>query len=552
MVLRFSAAFALLLLSSGCTPFTDYVRNGFKVGPNYHKPPAPVAKQWIDARDQRLSTETADLSKWWAVFNDPILNNLICDAYHQNLTLRQAGYRVLFARAQRAIAVGELFPQIQTAMGSYTRDAVSTETSSTPAAAAFKRFFQEWTFGFNLAWELDFWGRFRRAVEQATDTLDGAVENYDAALVTLLGDVASAYVQLRTIEKQIEFTRANAELQRQTLVITRARFQGGKGVITELDVDQALSNLAQTEAQIPQLEIQLRQVINQLCILMGIPPEDLAARLGKGSIPVAPETAAVGIPADLLRRRPDVRAAERQAAADSAAIGIAESDFYPHILLNATFSYEAQHFNRLFRPSAFAGSFGPQFTWAILNYGRILNNVRAQVATFQADVANYQNTVLTAAQDVENGIVTFLKAQEEAKFLQQSVDAANRAVTVALAQYQGGTTTFTTLALVEQNLVVQQNLLAQAQGSISLGLIQIYRALGGGWQIRLTDCISSPVQPPAGSSTTPPAAPGSTTPELPAPRPAGPPAPAPPVPSPPRQTFQDASPSARFGAPVGQ
>jgi outer membrane protein TolC len=230
--------------------------------------------------------------------------------------------------------------------------------------------------------------------------------------------------------------------------------------------------------------------------LLGIPPEDLAARLGARPIPSAPAAVVAGIPADLLRRRPDVRRAERQVAADSAAIGIAESEFYPHLVLSGTFGYSAEHFSRLFRPSAFQGSFGPHFTWDILNYGRILNNVRAQSATFQADVAAYQNTVLTASQDVENGLVTFLKAQEEVKYLEESVTAANKAVTVAIAQYQGGTITFTTLALLQQNLVVQQDLLAQAQGSIALGLIQVYRALGGGWQIRLTDCVANqqPVQ----------------------------------------------------------
>src|SRR5207245_2686127 len=196
----------------------------------------------------------------------------------------------------------------------------------------------------------------------------------DAVLVTLLGDVASNYVQLRTFEQRIEYTRANVELQRETLKIVEARFKAG--TTTKLDVAQALSTLEQTEAQIPELEISLRLANNQLCILLGIPPEELRARLGAAPIPTAPAEVAAGIPADLLRRRPDVRRAERQAAAQSAEIGVAEADFYPHISITGSIGYSAEQFKNLFRTTALAGTIGPSFQWNILNYGRILNNVR--------------------------------------------------------------------------------------------------------------------------------------------------------------------------------
>jgi NodT family efflux transporter outer membrane factor (OMF) lipoprotein len=538
------ALVAMLLPLAGCTPFTEYVHNGFKVGPNFGRPPAPVAKNWIDASDKRVRSESDDLSKWWAVFQDPVLDSLICDAYRQNLTLRQAGFKVLMARAQRGIAIGELFPQTQTATGDWTRNATSIEDANRQFGVTnFRRFFPQWDLGFNLSWELDFWGRFRRTIEQAGANLDVSVENYDGALVTLLGDVATDYVQIRTLEKQIEFTRANAELQLKTLIIAKARFKGGTA--TELDVDQAQSNLSQTESQVPQLEITLRQTNNALCILLGIPPEDLNARLGKKAIPVVSPDVAVGIPADLLRRRPDVLSAERQAAADAAAIGIAEADFYPHLSLSGTFGYSAAHFNRLFRPTAFEGSFGPQFSWEILNYGRILNNVRAEQALFQSDVAAYQNTVLSAAQDVENSLATFLKSQEQVKFLAESVDAAEKAVVVALAQYQGGTVNFNTVALVEQNLVTQQNLLAQAQGNIALGLISVYRALGGGWQIRINGCEATTTTA-ATTTTTAPGVPEPSVPPAAAPGvsgPSAPPAAAPGVPGP------SAPPAAAPGVP---
>jgi NodT family efflux transporter outer membrane factor (OMF) lipoprotein len=482
---RVAGFLATCALGVGCTTLSEYVNNGFKVGPNYGRPPAPVERDWIDATDVRVRKESDDLSKWWTVFNDPVLDSLICFAYNQNLTLREAGFRVLEARAQLAIDVGNLFPQTQTATGSYTRNVLSKKTANSRIATG-KRWFQQWDLGFNLSWEIDFWGRFRRAVEADAATLDSSVENFDDALVTLLGDVATSYTQLRTFEQRIGYTKQNVELQRNTLKIVEGRFKAG--TTNELDVVQARSTLEQTEAQIPELEIALRQAGNQLCILLGIPPEDLETRLGRGAIPSAAPEVAIGIPADLLRRRPDIRRAERQAAAQSALIGVAEAEFLPHIAINGTIGFAAEHFKDLFQERALMGNVGPTFTWNILNYGRILNNVRLQDARFQELVATYQNTVLSAAQDVENGLVTFLKAQQRTKLQTASVADAERAVKIALAQYTAGTIDLTTVTLLQQNLVGLQDTLAQAQGEIATGLIQVYRALGGGWQIRLTGC----------------------------------------------------------------
>jgi NodT family efflux transporter outer membrane factor (OMF) lipoprotein len=476
---------ALTLPACGCTSPLEYVTNGFKVGPNYGRPPAPVAQDWIDAADVRVRKQSDDLSQWWTVFNDPVLDRLICFAYRQNLTLREAGFRVLEARAQLGIAVGNFFPQTQDAFGGYTRTGLSRQVASSGLIKG-PRFFSQWDFGFNLAWEIDFWGRFRRAIESADATLDASVEDYDDVLVTLLSDVATNYVQMRTTELRIKYLDDNVDLQRKTVKVIEGRRD--VGVAKELDVDQARSILAQTQAQIPQLEITLRQTTNQLCILLGIPPEELRAKLGPAGIPNAPTDVAVGIPADLLRRRPDVRRQERLAAAQSAQIGVAEADFYPHISILGTIGYSASEFNHLFRSSAFNGTVGPSFEWNILNYGRILNNVRFQDAKFQELVALYQDTVLKAGQEAENGLVTFLKGQEFAKLQGESVDYANKAVKVVLAQYEIGTVDITQLIQIELNLVVQQDTLALAQGQIPAGLIQVYKALGGGWQIRLNGC----------------------------------------------------------------
>jgi NodT family efflux transporter outer membrane factor (OMF) lipoprotein len=501
----------LALAVCGCTTLHEYIDNCFKVGPNYKRPPAPVAARWIDANDVRVRSVTEDTSRWWKVFNDPFLNALILTAYEQNLTLREAGFRVLEARAQWAIAVGTIFPQTQQMGGSFAQQGLSVEVANRGFVP--ERWYPQWNYGFTLAWELDFWGRFRRAIESAEDNLNGFVENYDDVLVTLLSDVASTYVQLRTFEQQLVYVRANVELQRQSLGIAQTRFKDG--ATSELDPDQAQSTLSQTEAQIPQLEIQIRQANNQLCILLGIPPEDLTARLGTRAIPTAPPDVAVGMPADLLRRRPDVRRQERFAAAQCAQIGVAEAEFYPAISINGSLGWSAKQFGDLFNSKAFEGGIGPAFQWPILNYGRILNNVRGQEAHFQELVASYQNTVLRAQEEVENGIVQFLQSQRAVQYLTESVAADERAVKVVLAQYKAGLVDFNRVSVVEQNLVVQQNQLAQAQGAIALGLIQVYRGLGGGWQIR---CEKEP-PPDTAATPGPQHAPATTQEVLPQPQP---------------------------------
>lgn len=505
----------------GCTSPMEYVHNCFKVGPNYHEPPAPVANDWVESDDPRVHRDPADLVGWWKVFNDPVLNDLEETAYRQNLNLRQAAFRVLEARAQRCIAIGELFPQSQFLSGSQTWNAESLKTAN--GAFITKRFFDQWNLGFSMAWELDFWGRFRRQIETDTDLVEASTEDYDNVLVTLLADVATNYVTVRTTQLRIKFARENAALQRKTFQVAQLRFKGG--TVRDLDVAQAGAVVTQTEAVIPELEITLKQAQNQLCTLLGIPPEDLLRKLGPGDIPKAPPDVALGIPADLLRRRPDVRQAERQAAAQSAQIGVAEADFYPAISLSGTLTYSAEKFKNLFDSKAYGGTVGPSFHWDILNYGRILSNVRLQDARFQELIAVYQQSVLNAQQDVENGLATFLKGQEHARLQGQSVEYSTRAVNLINTLFEGGLVDIIQVTQLQLILVQAQDVLAQAQGEIPTGLIQVYRALGGGWQIRLedsgpplhtfahsrpsgdgqADCVSETGPPPPATAAKPPA-----------------------------------------------
>lgn len=475
---------------SGCTSFNDYVSNGLKVGPNYLRPGAAVSEGWIDAADKRIVSEPVDMSHWWSVFNDPVLEDLVSQSEQQNLTLREAGFRILQARAVRDFQAGNLFPQSQTMNGGYSRIEVSKQNANT--AFIPQRFYSQHQVGFNLAWELDFWGRFRRAIEAAEAELDASVEEYDAVLVTLQGDIAATYVEIRMLERELQLVRANVKLQQETLDYAEQRAKGG--LTSDLDLFQAQSNLAQTTALVPQFEADLRYATNRLCVLLGIPPSAVTERLGQAPIPSAPAQIAVGIPAELLSRRPDIRRAERLAAAQCARIGIATADLYPRISIFGAIGSSAEFFPDLLKGPSFYGSIGPSYQWNILNYGRLKNAIRVQDARFQELVTDYQQSVLLAAEEAENGMVRFLKAQDRTASLAASVKASEQAVELALTQYRGGLVDFNRVSLLELNLVQQQDLLAQAQAQIALGLIDLYRALGGGWEHRLNvdDYYSEP------------------------------------------------------------
>jgi NodT family efflux transporter outer membrane factor (OMF) lipoprotein len=472
---------AMFLSVSGCTCPDAYIRNCFKVGPNPCVPAGATAPNWIDEGDVRAREDCAQVEQWWTVFQDPVLDQLIVNAYSQNLSLREAGFRVLEARAQLRITGGNLFPQSQTAFGAYQRGAASLVTND--SSGVDNQFFNDSALGFNLSWELDFWGRFRRAVTAAEHSLQASCANYNQVLVTLLGDVASNYVQVRTLQQRIEYVRLNVELQKSVLDVAEKHLKAGRENAA-LECHQARSTLAQTESQIPQLKVAMRQACDRLCILLGRPPIALERELGVSPIPAVPATVAIGIPAELLRRRPDVQRAERLAFAQGERIGIAEAELYPAFAINGTVGVESENVSQLFTSRALTGNVGPVFQWNILNYGRIRNNMRMQDARFQALVAAYQETVLRANAEAEDGLATFLRAQERTVMLDNSVASARQAADLITKQHRGGKAgIFNQMMLIEQNLVQQQDLQAQSHGEIAQGLIQVYRALGGGWQV---------------------------------------------------------------------
>ncbi len=338
------------------------------------------------------------------------------------------------------------------------------------------------------AWELDFWGKFRRGVESADAAYLASIASYDQVLVSLLGDVAATYIGIRTTEALIGIAHENIRKQEDSLKIAQAKFNAGGA--SELDVFQAKQVLEETQSAIPQLDIQLAQGRNALCVLLGIPPQQLGSLLARSrGIPTPPRMIAVGIPADLVRRLPNIRAAELAALAQSAKIGVAESELFPAISITGTFGGSASTANghnlgQAFTSKGIAYAAGPAFQWNILNSGQITNNVRLQDATLQQLLFDYQNAVLAAEQQVDNGIATFVYSRTQAEYLRRSAADANSSLIAAKAQFQSGLKTFTDVLIAEQNLFGAQTAWVVARGNVSLGATTIYRSLGGGWQIR--------------------------------------------------------------------
>ena len=463
---------------------------GCMIGPDFVKPDAPIEDVWTQEQDPRIKTEAADFREWWTVFNDPVLNNLIEMAYGQNLDLQIAGLRILEARAQLGVAIGSQFPQTQELNSSAKMTQLGQNNPNQEAA---DKFYYDYQVGFDAAWELDFWGRFRRGVESANASLYSSYTSYDDILVSLIAEVARTYTQVRIFEQRIVYARQNVKIQEKALEISTARYKDGED--SELDAAQAKALLKSTQANIPQFQAGERQAKNALAILLGLPPVEIQAILGPPKdIPSAPLEVSVGIPADLLRRRPDIRRAEFDAAAQSARIGIAKADLLPRISLTGTFGFRTSvqggsrsnnaTFADLFSANSITYGLGPEVQWPILNYGRIINDVRTEDARFQQLVVDYKNTVLQALQEVEDGMVGFLRAQEQRELLAESVKSYQRSVDLALLRYTEGLSNYQRVIDPQRSLTEQQDLLAQAEGAVATNLIATYKALGGGWELR--------------------------------------------------------------------
>ena len=461
------------------------------VGPDYVKPIVPEPVKWLESDKTEIKTAEMDFSRWWTVFKDPVLNRLVNAAYQQNLPLQIAGVRILEARAQMGIAVGFQYPQTQRVGGEATVNQISDRA---PNARTSDKYFYDYQTGFDAAWELDVWGKFRRAVQSQAANLELTIASYDDVLVSLTAEVARTYLIMRTTEERLEVARENVKIQGRSLQIAEVRFKAG--AVTELDVTQARSLLRGTEATIPLLESDLRQSKNALAILLGKLPGDIDNMLGgSGLIPQVPGEVAVGIPAELMRRRPDIRAAERALAAQSSLIGVAKADLYPQFTLfgsiglqatNKTsgFSNNKSTFTDLFDNDSLTYFAGPSINWNLFQYGRITNQVRVEDARFQELMVNYESTVLQASQEVEDAMVSFLRSKEAVMFLAEAVQASKRSVDLSLIQYREGLVDYQRVLDTQRFLTEQQDDLVFTAGTVVTSLVGMYKALGGGWEIR--------------------------------------------------------------------
>jgi NodT family efflux transporter outer membrane factor (OMF) lipoprotein len=463
---------------------------GCVVGPQYVKPDVPANPDWSEKADPRLATGSAPDSTWWKVFNDPTLDQLVETALRQNLSLQVAGLRIMEARARLGLAVGRRYPQVQEVFASATAVGLSEHG---PTGALVPSNYWDYQVGFDAAWEADLWGKYRQDVRAEAGNYLATVADYDDVLVSLTAEVARTYAVIRTFEALIEYAGANVALQEEGLRIAEARFR--HGATSELDVAQATTLLESTRESIPQLQTGLQQAENALSTLLGQPTGAVRSLLSTSSgIPSAPAQVAVGIPADMLRRRPDVRSAELSAVSQCARIGVAKADLYPRLTLFGTIGTQTtsgagglsghSSFSDLFGANSLFYAFTPQLVLPIFNYGRIENNVRIQDARFQQLLVGYQDTVLRAAQEAEDAMIAFLRAQEAAAFARKASTAAARSVELASIQYREGAVDYQRVLDAQRTLLQEQNTLVTARASIATNLIATYKALGGGWEVR--------------------------------------------------------------------
>jgi NodT family efflux transporter outer membrane factor (OMF) lipoprotein len=458
------------------------------VGPNYKEPAKPIAPHWPE-KNATVTEKPFRDALWWQVFHDPILTSLINKGYHNNLILQIAGVNVLQNRALLALSVGELYPQAQAAVGNYTYNRIggSDLQSILPTT------FDSASLGVSASWELDFWGKYRRAIQSNDAAFLASLATYDGALVTLTSDIATVYIKIRTTQKLIQVTKENITVQKWSLKIALARFNAGE--VGLVDVEQAKAELAQTEASLPPLYTDLQKGKDTLAFLLGTVPGGVDTELNKGhGIPKAPYSVAVGIPRETIARRPDIHSARLHAVQQGASIGAIKANLYPALSLVGNFNFSATTISHstisdMFNWANRNGSAGPQFTWPLLNYGQLTNAVRVQDSLFQEALLSYINLVLQAQKEVQDNITSYIEAKSAVFYLTQANTAATKTLKLTIIRYQEGETDFTPVLNAEQQLLSIQTSLTNAQGDIPEALVALYRALGGGWQIRSTNDV---------------------------------------------------------------
>jgi NodT family efflux transporter outer membrane factor (OMF) lipoprotein len=467
----------LALLTAGCT-----------VGPDYRRSDTPVPAMWSEARYDGIDTRPADLARWWEEFNDPALTRLVLRAAGSNLDLRLAEGRIREARALRRVAESGAWPSVDVS-GTYSRSRTS-ENAIAPSSqgSGDSPFFRGsnngqdlFRSGFDSSWEIDVFGGVRRSVESADATVEASIEDRRDILVTLLGDIATNYIDLRGFQRRLAVAQNNLTAQQESLEITRVRFQAG--LANYLQVSQAEAQVNTTAAEIPALEALSKQAAHRLDVLLGIQPGVLSAELSTDApIPALPPQAHVGLPSELLRRRPDIRRAERQLAAANAEVGVATADLYPKFSLSGVFGVTSISASDWFSAPSRFWSIGPTIRWPVFDAGRIRANIEVRNARQEQALTQYEKTVLTAFEDVENALVSYAKEQLRYRSLMDAVVANRRALALADELYKNGLVDFLNVLDSQRSLYAAEDDLTRSEATMATNLVALYKALGGGWE----------------------------------------------------------------------
>lgn len=462
--------FALLIpLSSGCM-----------VGPDYQRPPTAFQAKWATALTNRQVAGQETLHNWWQSFHDPLLTSLITQARLGNRDVFQAEARLREARANRDLSVANILPTLSM-NASASKNQPST-ASRFGQAGQFASAYNQFSHNLDASWELDLWGKQRRSIESNEAGLEAAEEDLRDVLVSLYAEVALNYIDVRRYQNELAVAKDNLKTQQESYDIANWREQAG--LVSQVDVLQAKQSVENTRADIPKLTGALEQAKHGLAVLLGKQPTELNALLEQSApIPVAANTIAIGIPADILRQRPDVRRTERKLAAQTAQIGVAEAAAYPSFTLSGSIGVEALAAANLYTAAAKAFQMAVSSAWVLFDSGRIRSNVKMQTALQEQALGLYQNTILTALKEVENSLTAYDQEWQRRDALKASVTAGLEALTLAEHQYQAGTVDFQRVLDSQQTLLTAQNQLIESEMEVASNLIRLYKALGGGWDI---------------------------------------------------------------------
>ncbi len=451
--------------------------SGCMVGPDYQQPQTKLPPTWSQAVTGTSFTKTADMTRWWQTFNDTILSGLIEKAQTGNLDVYQAEARLHQARANRQLSQANLLP-------TSSLNVSGNQTGSSEAAGSGKtsEFYRN---GVDVSWEVDIFGKLRRTIESAEASEQAAQEDLRAVLVSLCAEVALNYVDVRNFQTRLQITEDNLAAQIETYEITRWRYLAG--LITQLDVDQAKLTVENTRATLPSLRSSLEQAKHRIALLLGQPPTAVNSLLSKSApIPNTSNKIAIGIPADILRQRPDVRRAERKLAAQTAQIGVAEAARYPNFTLTGSIGLESLVYANLYTVSAKAFQLAAKSVLTLLDAGRIRANINIQNALQDQALGLYESTLLTALGEVENALTAYSEEVKRRDTLKAAVEAASSALALAKIQYVSGISDFQPVLEAQRSLLIAQTQLILSEAEVAADVIRLYKALGGGWHVEET------------------------------------------------------------------